>query len=301
MKIKKHLRPAFTLLELLVVVAIIGTLMALTAAAIFRLKNASLETRTNETLSKLQGGFDLQYKSAVDLIRKEPIPDVTLFWAGGDADLAKAIHMKLRLRQEFPQTSTDLQTPASITGNANVDTALKTLYAPKLFFTKYPALAGAPYGDPDSNAALLMLVLSQARGGSSFSPDQIGTNALGNVTVGGTSFKAFVDGYGNRIMFYRQFPVDRKTTTDAQALTLMNELNAPPYVSATAITGKMDAIDPTGKLTAWANRSQLESWLGIPCDGDNRGPFAVSAGMNEAFGDGDDLYSFRLKGTGKAN
>ena len=298
---QKARRNAFTLLELLVVVAIIGVLASLTAGAIFRLRASSLETRTNETLTKLHAAYEQQFKATMDKVRQEAIPFETMAWAQGNQDLARIIHIKMRLRQEFPQTSDDLKVyGGSITGTAAVDAQLKVIYGPKKIYTVNAALVGANYQDNNANAALLYIALSQARGAQAFNPDQISSGALGKTNVGGVEFKVFVDSFGNPILYARQIP------GDGNSLPVLLELNDTPYVKANTPNGKKDPLDPNGVLANWTARNTIDNWIAgnestLKNDGFNRGPLVFSSGADGVFGTADDLYSFRLKGTGKAN
>lgn len=298
----KRNRNAFTLLELLVVVAIIGVLASLTAGAVFRLRSASQETRTNETLSKIQMGYQQQYKSAVDSIRKEQIPPELIAAANNDMDLAKAVHLKLRLRREFPQNVSDVDDTGATTGSAALDTTLRKLYPIKATFN-----AMAPFLKTlqvnEQNSVLLYAVLSQARGGSTFSPEQVGSNAIGNLSAS-TPQKVFVDGYGNPIYFVRA--LSTPPVGDAYIPVLIAELNAPPYTTVAAAAAKKgDALDPTARFTAPTSLAsfvaQMRAYMNEPLDGTNRGPFVFSAGSDGVPFTPDDLYSFRLSGTGKAN
>ena len=303
MTVKRN-RDAFTLLELLVVIAIIGTLAALTAGAVFRLRTASLETRTNETLSKLQMAYEQQYKSAIDRIRKEQPPAGLIAAANNDIDLAKAVHLKLSLRREFPQNLADVN-DMSVAGDATLNSLMKSLYPPKASFVALvPILSGN--SRDQQNAVLLYAALSQARGGSSFNPEQVGTNAVGTLTLNGSPQKVFIDGYGKPIYFVRALSTFPAGNTYFP--TLLAELNQPPYVTVAAASAKKaDALDPAGKLSfAWAGTlatfvQNMKLYMEEPLDGTNRGPFVFSGGTDGLPFTPDDLYSFRLSGTGKAN
>lgn len=318
MSVTKRVRPGFTLLELLVVIAIIGILSSMTAVAIFRLRASSMETRTNETLEKLHRAYEAQLKAATTSINKEQLPDATLFWAGQKEDLARAIHLKLRLRQEFPRNSSDLAILTSISGVPAIDNGsgtkqgLISLYSPKKYYTSQLALAGSAPLDNNANAALFYMALSQSRGGASFDPEQIGAIALGKKFVGPTEYKVFIDGFGEPVIYAVQLPGEADGSKPS-AHPVLVELNQSPYVSAKTAAGKRDPLDPTGSLTAWANRDRLDAVLlgttfpitpaSLPrlSDGFNRGPVVFSAGADKTFGTGDDLFSFRLLSTGKAN
>ena len=76
---------------------------------------------------------------------------------------------------------------------------------------------------------------------------------------------------------------------------------------AAASAKKADALDPAGKLSfAWAGTlatfvQNMKLYMEEPLDGTNRGPFVFSGGTDGLPFTPDDLYSFRLSGTGKAN
>ena len=67
-------RPAFTLLELIVVMSIIALLAALSISAVFRMQESSRESNTNTHLNKIQMEFDKQWSAKVSLIKAEDVP-----------------------------------------------------------------------------------------------------------------------------------------------------------------------------------------------------------------------------------
>lgn len=295
-------RSAFTLLELLVVIAIIGILAALTAGGIMRLKQSQTDARTSETLQKLQSAYEQQYKSAVDTIRKEQVSPGLIALANNDVDLAKAIHLKLRLRREFPQNLSDVD-DTGVTGDATLNAQLKGMYPPKAVYTSLLATI-TPLPRDQQNAILFMTVMSQGRGGSSFNPEQIGAGAIG--TIPNVNGKVFVDGGGNPIYFVRALSTPQ--SGDTYTPILLTELNGPPYVTAAAVTAKKaDPLDPTGRLSrTWTAPmstfiQNLRLYMNEPLDGTFRGPFVFSAGTDKTPFSNDDMYGFRLTGTGKAN
>ena len=106
-------RPAFTLLELIVVLSIMALLATLTISAVFRMQESSRESNTNTHLNKIHMEFEKQWSAKVSLIKAEEPPaaiiELTKDQAGNrDMARAKALHMKLRLRQEFPQNFSEL-------------------------------------------------------------------------------------------------------------------------------------------------------------------------------------------------
>src|SRR5438105_3266921 len=97
-------RPGFTLVELLVVVAIIGVLAALTASATVGVLSSQKQSNTSLTIQTLMGVLDQQWQAVIDQANKEAIPDGVLLMAGSNAPRARVIWIKLRLKQEFPMS-----------------------------------------------------------------------------------------------------------------------------------------------------------------------------------------------------
>lgn len=308
-------RRGFTLLELLTVLAIIGILVTLTTGAVFRLRNARLEVTTSETLEKLQGAWEQQHKAALDTIRKEEVPPVTLQLAtsyGGDAALAKVMHLKFRLRQEFPDRLTDIDpTTAGFqpTGDAGLDAYLPTLratYRVKSTYSQPNMYAALATGNlQQQNAALLFLAFSKMRGGAGFDAEAIGSNATGTLSLNNMQFKIFRDSWDKPIGFVRQ-------PDTANWATVVGELNDAPYIDlAKQPVGKRDSYDPDGKLftlSTYGNATPQKTlwnginfWIGSVNDGLHRRTVIFSAGLKSGFTEGDEFYGFRIKGTGKGN
>lgn len=287
---KRHTRrrPGFTLIELLVVISIIGLLVSLTAAGLFRLQAAQREKITNETLIKLHESLDLQFKAVIDRAKQENIPSATMTLAGGDNVRARVLHVKFRLRQEFPQSFKE----------AIADSPVDPVYNHKTAYFTY--LSGAAGDTPANESAVcLLMVLSQSRGGTTFDPENVGSTSVGMKVIGGKDFKVFVDQTRTPIAFARW------TANPA----ILAEYSNPPYIPA-ASTYK-DPQDPEGKLVNIP--APLAAGLLILLDTQglqiihplgaannyNRSPIVYAAGKNKLFDDQDDLLSFRIRGSGK--
>ena len=286
---KRHThRSGFTLIELLVVISIIGLLVGLTAAGLFRLQAAQREKITNETLIKLHESLDLQFKAVIDRAKQENIPSATMILASGDNVRARVLHVKWRLRQEFPQSFKE----------AIADSPVDPVYNHKTAYFTY--LAGA-VGDTPANesAVCLLMVLSQSRGGTTFDPENVGSTSVGMKGIGGKDFKVFVDQTRTPIAFARW------TANPA----ILAEYSNPPYIPAAS--AYKDPQDPEGKLVNIP--APLAAGLLILFDTQglqiihplgaannyNRSPIVYAAGKNKLFDDQDDLLSFRLRGSGK--
>lgn len=318
-----HRRAGFTLLELIVVIGIIVLLGSLTIGVVFRVREGQIEKNSNESVRKLQIGFDAYWKAVRDKVAAErtipnAIRDGTKPNPNGSYDptRAQALHFKLRLRQEFPQTFIEADRarflaafPAFAT---NPDLAT---YLPKPVFSTL--LSGTANDVPDKESAVLLyLILSQGTGGVTFNVENVG--GIQTIPVGGVQHKVFVDGFGSPISFRRWADM----VDDPNNLGIVAELSQSPY----AATGKgLDHQDPERKLAPplpqdpnpWVPALRLPA-LGLfisstantrplfnvninPMDGLNRGPYVFSAGRDKVYSSQDDLLGFRLQQQGRGN
>jgi prepilin-type N-terminal cleavage/methylation domain-containing protein len=334
---KKTGQSGFTLLELLVVLFLMALLMALVVGAVFRVLGEQREKNTGIHLHKIQMMLDQQYKAKMDEIRKESPPQAVVEAtrnADGsiDMDRAKAFHMKMRLRQEFPQNFADLlRGPFSLSyGGQTYVYRTKPAYLAAVKSPYMPTPTQYEENGPEHHsAALLVLILSQVAGGAGTDPESIAPTKLldysqgsaPGVRSGSSQLRVFVDSFGEPIAFRR--------LADDDMSDVLAELNQQPFVSQEQIaTSKLDPTDPKGRLKQqvpvdWPNRILLSNMLAYPnaaapsrpkldnpFDGFNRGPFAFSGGKNKRFyntstfaweANGDNLYSYRIQQAGKGN
>src|SRR5262245_30533093 len=243
MKRPNQPRAAFTLIELLVVIGIIVLLAALTTSAVFRVRESQREANTSTRIRELYIGFEQRWKATVERIKTETIPpeirELTKNANGSyDDDRARALHMKLRLRQEFPQTFAEADANKFVVAypifnqppftNQN----LRTLYWPKQLF-QFQVQGLTDTADKES-AVLLLLILGQTGGGITFDadgvggvqPDLIGGNA-------GKMLKVCMDSYGQPIAFRRWADnLDSPQIPNAPPQGLVAELSSPPFATA---------------------------------------------------------------------
>src|SRR6516225_5863841 len=97
-------RAGFTLVEMMVVIAIIAVLAGLSAAAYFKWIDIKSQDTTETNLRRVDELLKRQMKAIVDKAgsNAEVIPQSVLTMAGGDRRRARVIWIKLRLKQEFP-------------------------------------------------------------------------------------------------------------------------------------------------------------------------------------------------------
>lgn len=330
-------RGAFTLIEMIVVISIIALLMTLTAAAVMRLRESSRESNTNVHLNKIHMELQKQWNAQVALIKSEPIPPAIVELTkdqNGNPDLlrARALHTKLRLRQEFPQNFSELvpSPPLTINGQTYV-------YPVKAAFkTALKAPVAVEVIPESQSAALVYLILSQGSGGSTTDVDSIARTKLMDYPQQNNAppiqLKVFADEWGNHIGFHRW--------ADDDMTDVLAELNLPPFVAsptpAPPAISKNDPQDPEARLQPLPPGSTQPAWnaayrlqalqllatprMQNPFDGKNRGPFVFSPGRNGRFRalntapnsppddptmaaetDLDNLYSYRIAGSGKGN
>jgi len=145
MYVRTRLRPAFTMIELIVVIGIIVLLATLSAATVMRVRTAQRETNTNNVMRAVTMGLNEQWKQAVQKISAEEPHEIIRQMTsksqqagcGDDKSRAKALHMYLRLRQEFPQTFTEARFMFSgqwqnpCTGQVHNLAGLNAMYGPR--------------------------------------------------------------------------------------------------------------------------------------------------------------------------
>jgi prepilin-type N-terminal cleavage/methylation domain-containing protein len=291
-------RSAFTLIELLTVIAIIAILCAMSAGVVFRVMSSQYNKRTEATVKKVQGAFDQQLKAVVDDAHEETRKSYSsitasqkqalLNLASNDRDRAAVIWLKLRIKQEFPQTFFEVlnwsNSPAPGIPPMNNFLPVKQAY-----FLEIQGATAAPLNNPNprESAALLYLALTQTRRGVTFSADEIG-GAVKVENIGGKDFKIIVDAWGSPITFERW-------TTDTALITELSGSGYPAPVS-----GHKDPQDPMGKLIVpgQPNPAYLNTIAALlhPVSNPtlNRGPVIRSWGPDKLFNTNDDILGFRL-------
>ncbi len=279
-------RGGFTLVEILVVVAILALLTALTAGGVQSVRIAQMKRTTDTTVGKCQTGVDTQVKAISDQIVKERANrnarskdfDTFVGYCDGDEDRAAALLTYCRLRQAFPQTATELASGGFSIGS--VGFPRPQAFAP---------LAGINGPAEHVAAAVLYVALSKRTlAGNEFAGE--GTaGAEMDITLNGISCRVYKDAWANPITFQRF----------AQSA----ELNTPDY--ANAKTGLLDPFDPLGKLAGnWTNKAAIEASFGGAgfFNNQNRAFVVYSAGQNQQYNGlvpgTDDILGYRLRKIG---
>ena len=207
---RRDRRPSFTLVEMLVVIAIIAVLVSLTAAAVFRLIFTQQSANTKSELSRLEGELVKQYRAAADKFRdpkREPLPPppgsplagaynyVLTSMANNDPNVARVIWVKLRLKQTFPNNINEALNPAPMPPLSTYSNQLSLLG-----YTTNNTTAPQPW---ESSACLLM-ALQRGEDGGGVTPEVLGPSSfIHNFPAPTGTIPALVDGWGNPLRFCR--------------------------------------------------------------------------------------------------
>jgi prepilin-type N-terminal cleavage/methylation domain-containing protein len=273
---RRPARRGFTLVEMLVVLAIIVVIASLGLGAFFKARDMQMKRNTEATIQVCNGGLTGQYSAVLDTAKTESINPTAQALSGGDDRRARVIHILMALKREFPTSFAE----ARAGGNQAYVRALQN---------------AKPGRSPEEEAsACLYLALKQRRRGVDFDPE----TALSKVELRdtfGDGIKEIVDGWGRPIYLVR-WP------SNVPALN-------PAGPQAFNPANPSDKEDPEGVLTKadWLAQTPLvnafNQAVGYPLGGAgkqyNLTPVIMSKGANGVAFDNDDIYSFQLTGPAK--
>ena len=294
--IKRRIRPAFTLIEMLFVIAIIGVLAALSTAAYFYAVGRQYEKNTSASIEHIYGVFKKQWNAVIEEAKKEPIPDAIRKLAESDpsGDRARVLLVKFRLAEAFPGTFTDIKDYTNSLSTRylyNYLPSAQARYSGNYYkqwsdVTKANSKTAYDFGLSGRNlqlqlqresSACLYMALSSAKGGSVVNADQLPTRAYDidfNGALPDGLMRVFGDAWGNPIAFFR-FPTCPSNPT----------ANNPFTARKPSAWTYNDPLDPKGTLASatWlvANKAIYENIMGYEVGSNFTIPVIVSAGKDE--------------------
>jgi prepilin-type N-terminal cleavage/methylation domain-containing protein len=322
-------RPAFTLIELMVVIAIILVLTALALGAIVGLISNQQQAVTEDLFRTINTKLRQHWDYVITQAKKET-PTAAVYTLAGQgqtgvsnvAQRAQVIHTKLRLMQAFPEKFNDIRSPPYIiniggnTINLLGDTRYTATYLKAL--NQSQAQSGTTY--PSEYSACLLMALSIARGSaaSPLAPDSLPSSNVADPSQIG--LKAVLDSWGTPLLFVRFAGAGNGSNNAAAASELDSLCPSPKNALQKKSNGQYiysepsnpslplkldDALDPNGTLRdpTWYSspspqvqqlRQAVEGIFGT-ITGYYSAPYVQSAGPDLTFGTTDDLYSFRLR------
>jgi prepilin-type N-terminal cleavage/methylation domain-containing protein len=225
-------RGGFTLLELLIAMAIIAILATLTTVAVIRYIDVQKGTNTKNAITKLTQLLRKRWNSAVERARMEAAVSTGLtpqaqayvqaIAGTSNADLQRVVWVKLRLRQEFPVNFQEaLSAPPAVVltmptaQTINPPTELQPLAVYQAFLQKQGVTSTCTAKDPGTNvdaqsAACLLMALQRQDSAGGYKPEELGAGSVLEFpvyttagTATGTKIKALVDGWNQPLAFYR--------------------------------------------------------------------------------------------------
>ena len=238
-------RHGFTLIELMVVIAIIAVLVTLAIGATMRYITAQKETNTRTIISSLDKALQKQWAKVIADAKAEATANISsavLTLAGGDISRARVIWIKMRLMEAFPMTYAECNVATNpLYTNNYIPVGIRKYIASyqKKLAGGTPVLVN---GIDTQSAACLLMALSVNK---VLDPDSIASNLGQEVLANGTYQNQFIiDGWGSPVLFFR-FPTPDLSTWSS--LGGQDPQSNNPAKS-TAAASLADPVDPTGRL-----------------------------------------------------
>lgn len=305
-------RGGFTFVELLVVLAILGVLVALTVGGTFQMIESQRQSNTETAMRSVQQVLEKQWNQVIADAKKEPpsqgaIELARVMTPSPIADLprARVLWIKLRLMEAFPTSFAEI-IPGPTTPIVYQKYAGHYLIPPerRKHMATYLGMLKSRTGSTSSvteSSACLFMILSQPRAGIRFNAEEaLGTTAVADTD--GDGLKEIVDSWGTPLGFFR-FPTgnlelstrggNRDPGDPDSSLLNPKWLNNPPSPPAPA-TRKGDFITIFGydPSTSGYIMPTLVSAARNKTFGLNAAMAVISGQENEA---DDNIYSFRLR------
>lgn len=240
-------RAAFTLVELLIVMAILVVLAALTTAGVMRWVDTMAEQQAITRVQAIHQVLTEQWKKVVADADKEELPSAVFTFAGSDQARARVILKYVRLIEAFPINFDEID-------NRKIYSSISLADGDKKYLNNYYTEASTRKSANTSkdvnkqSSACLAMALRKARTGK-------GTADLDSWAkdTDGDGLPELVDDWGQPIAFFR-FPVGDGSDTVLTELKNRNNTKAGRKFA--------NPLDPDGKLipATWPNRKTFEGF-----------------------------------------
>jgi prepilin-type N-terminal cleavage/methylation domain-containing protein len=244
-------RSAFTLVELLIVIAIIAVLTALTTAAVVRFRHRGPAMATTTNLSKIKGALETQWKAVVSKATNDILPSNFLSYAQWvDPNITSLVdprarqrYVDLKLAQAFPTSFAEALDPTN--GYASPPVWAQPFAPYKAFLKNIGITTGTT--DPGQQAVCLMMALSIGPQNNQVTQEVLGGTAANLWTLNnGKQTYACMDAWGQPMLFSRY---TRQNPTNSP----VNSLQLQPVVLSVGPDGK-GGVDNTLTLLSPTNR-----------------------------------------------
>jgi prepilin-type N-terminal cleavage/methylation domain-containing protein len=208
-------RAAYTLVELLIVIAIILVLASLTTAAAMALIMTQHERSTKFTMRQVEGARKKHWEAVVKEADKDtawktrPGGSTIVAMANGDDKLGHVLYVKFCLKRDFPTSFAEALNPVPLPPNNSYVAYLNNLGITAATLKATP--------DAHESAACLYMALSMNHGGVKTNLDQLNVGVRSFPAPNG-QIKALVDDWANPFLFAR-WPVGDSTLDSLYPVT----------------------------------------------------------------------------------
>jgi prepilin-type N-terminal cleavage/methylation domain-containing protein len=282
-------RAGFTLMELLVVIALIAILMALALGGTFQVIETQRQSNTENALRAIDKVLQQQWMKVIEEARGEQPSHAVKVMAGNDPRRAQVLWVQLRLIEAFPENFAEIQNPTvyqnytvtntpfiPVNQRKNNGTYLKKLQTRK--GTTSPAT---------ENIACLFMALDINRGGVRLSSDTLADSIR---DTDGDGLRELVDSWGVPLKFVR-FPI-----SGSAVYTELDQSYTPPPKAG---GNRRDPLDPEGVMMVGSAVWDGKTFQALfrPIADRYHVPIISSAGRNGRHEVvlADDIFSFRLR------
>jgi prepilin-type N-terminal cleavage/methylation domain-containing protein len=313
-------RRGFTLIEMLLVIAIIVILVSLTGAAYFYWIGGQQQRNTEYGLSQIKKVFNEHWAYVWEQSKKETPSAAIMSLAGGDTRRAQVLWAKARLIEAFPTSFNEIASCPMYQNIPGYGVPIPLVAAQTTQARKYNSSYQKSLKLPGVNAATeggacLLLALSASRGGNRLSPDTI---AAFTADTDGDNNLELIDGYRTALGFSRFAWNNAALVNIASGLfpagSSQRRFADPQDPTGTLLSPSWYYVNPNSTPLVESNAAQsVEKYFGFQISPDNGAsanyviPVLVSAGPNMQFGlnadlsianatdEADNTYSFNLR------